>query len=256
MLLDIEASNRWWAEDNVAQHILVSRLRAIPCGLLPSSSAITHTALSIYQTLLQYYGTCNFADCTELLNLLQTSACTNGRVPIFVSRWRIGLVKLRSARYNFNIKTCISLFVQGLPAIPAFNSLCADLPCQIAVNDDVHDYGAFIVMTETVLELDTIFRPALSQQQSCLPPVPPVLPTPPPIPPSSSPTSASSSVLLKKDLLCKNCKSHGLRGVGHIDTTCFQPGGGMEGCRDEYMHNKGHVHAMLAECLEHTFSLC
>ena len=28
--LDIEALNCWWAEDNVAQHILVSRLGAIP----------------------------------------------------------------------------------------------------------------------------------------------------------------------------------------------------------------------------------
>ena len=42
--LDIEASNRWWAEDNIAQHILVSRLGAIPRGLLPSSSTTTRTA--------------------------------------------------------------------------------------------------------------------------------------------------------------------------------------------------------------------
>ena len=252
--LDIEASNRWWAEDNVAQHILVSRLGAIPRGLLPSSSAITRTALSIYQTLSQYYGTCNFADCTELLNSLQTSACTNGRVPDFVSRWRVGLVKLQTAQYDFNIKTCISLFVRGLPAVPAFNSLRADLPRRIAAISDTHDYGAFIAMTETVLELDTIFRPALSQRQSRLSSAPSVLPPPPPVPPSDS-TSASSTILLKKDLLCKNCKSRGFRGIGHIDATCFQPGGGMEGRRDEYMHNKGHVHAMLAECLEHAFSL-
>ena len=202
----------------------------------------------------QYYGTCNFADCTELLNSLQTSACTNGRVPDFVSRWRIGLVKLQSARYVFNIKTCISLFIRGLPAVPAFNSLRADLPRRIAAIDDVHDYGAFIAMNETVLELDTIFRPAQSQRQSRLPAVPPV-PPPPPIPPSSSFTSESSAVQSKRDLLCRNCKSRGLRGIGHVDATCFQPGGGMEGRRDEYMNNKSHVHAMFAECLEHAFSL-
>ena len=84
--VEIEASNRWWAEDTVAQHILVSRLGSIPRGLLPSSTATSHTALSIYRTLTQYYGTCNFADCTELLNSLQTSACMNGRVPDFASR--------------------------------------------------------------------------------------------------------------------------------------------------------------------------
>ena len=83
-----------------------------------------------------------------------------------------------------------------------------------------------------------------------------VPPLPPPLlPPSLSSSSDPSSGLPKKDLFCKNCKSCGLRGVRHIDTTCFQPGGDMEGCCDEYKLNKGHVHAMLAECLEHAFSL-
>lgn len=129
----------------------------------------------------------------------------NGCVPDFVSCWHVGLVKLQSAQYIFNVKTCISLFVRGLPAIPAFNSLCADLPRRIAAIDDIHDYGAFIAMTETVLELDTIFRPAQSQRQARLsiaPPIPPV----PPVPPSSTSSSQPSMIPLKKDLICKNCK--------------------------------------------------
>ena len=108
---DIQASNRWWAEDNVAQHILVSRLGTIPHGLLPVSNITTRTAFSIYQLLLQYYGTSNFADCTELLNTLHNSTCTAGRVQEFVSRWRTGLSKLQSAHFVFSIKICISLFV-------------------------------------------------------------------------------------------------------------------------------------------------
>ena len=161
-------------------------------------------------------------------------------------------MKLQSAHYDFNIKTCISLFVQGLPAVPAFNSLRADLPRHIAAIDNIHDYGAFITLMEAVLELDTIFRPTQPHRASRSTAVPPV--PPPPVPPSSSVVTDPSSVLPKKDLLCKNCKSCGLHGVGHIDATCFQPGGGMEGYHDEYMHNKSHVHAMLAESLEHTFS--
>ena len=47
---------------------------------------------------------------------------------------------------------CISLFVRGLPAIPAFNTLHADLPHRIAAIDDVYDYGAFIAVTESVLQ--------------------------------------------------------------------------------------------------------
>ena len=253
---DIDASNRWWAEDNIVQHILLSRLGSVPRGLLPSSNIITRTALSIYQTLTTYFGTCNFADCTELLNSLHNSACTSGRVPDFVSKWRIGLAKLQSARFAFNIRICISLFVRGLPPIPAFNTLRADLPWRIAAIVDDTDYGAFISLTETVLELDTIFRPS-SQLQPTRPPrsSPAALPTAAVASVPSSTTPDPSSRAPKKDLSCNNCKSRGLRGVGHTDGTCFQPGGGMEGRREEYMSNKGRVHAMLAECLENAFSV-
>ena len=256
---DIEASNRWWADDNIAQHILVSRLGSIPRGLLPASNIVTRTALSIYKLLLQYYGTSNFADCAELLSSLHNSTCTTGRVPEFVSKWRIGLSKLQSAHFVFNIKICVSYFIRGLPPIPAFNSLRADLPRRIAAIHNDQDFGAFISLTETVLELDTIFRPTTQSQSArttrpSLPshpapsaPVQPQVTLPTPAPDPSRP--------LSKEQTCNNCKSRGLRGLGHTDGTCFQPGGGMEGRRDEYFNNKGRMHAMFAECLENAFSL-
>ena len=253
---EIEASNRWWAEDNIVQHILVSRLGAVPRGLLPSSNNITRTALVIYHILTQYYGTCNFADCTELLNSLHNSVCTTGRVPDFVSKWRVGLAKLQSARFTFNIKICISLFVRGLPPVPAFNSLRADLPRRIASIDQDNDYGAFVDLTETVLELDTIFRSS-SHSQPARPSRPPPVPLPvaPGPAPASLPTPPDPSRIPKKELTCSNCKSRSLRGIGHTDATCFQPGGGMEGRREEYMSNKTRVHALFAECLENAFSV-
>ena len=42
---EIESSNRWWAKDNVAQHILITSLGAVPWGLLPSSLMNTHSPL-------------------------------------------------------------------------------------------------------------------------------------------------------------------------------------------------------------------
>jgi hypothetical protein len=242
--LEIEASNRWWAEDNIAQHILVSRLGTVPRGLLPASNIITRTALSIYKLLLKYYGTCNFADCTELLHSLQNSTCTTGRVQEFVSKWRAGISRLQSAHFVFNVKICISLFVHGLPSIPAFNSLRADLPRCIASTAHDQDYGAFISSTETVLELDTIFRPTsqVPRQPRALPTTIPHLA---PIPPDSTPVVPDPpSRVPRKELTCANCKSRGLRGVGHTDGTCFQPGGGMEGHREEYLGNKGRIHVM------------
>jgi hypothetical protein len=255
---DVAASNRWWADDNVVQHILVTRLGSTPRGLLPSSATITRTALSIYRILTQYYGTCNFADCTELLNSLHNSACVAGRVPDFVSKWRVGLSKLQSARFGFNIKICISLFVRGLPPVPAFNSLRADLPRRITSIARDDDYGAFVELTETVLELDTIFRPSAHSQPSRPPRAVAPVSVPsstPSVPVSSLSTSDVPSRVPTEDVFCGNCRSRGLRGTGHTDATCFQPGGGMEGRRKEYMANKGRVHAMFADCLENAFSV-
>ena len=252
---EIDASNRWWADDNIAQYILISRLGRIPQGLLPASNITTRTALSIYKLLRQYYGTSSFTDCIELLSSLHNSMCTTGRVQEFVSKWRTGISKLQSARFDFNIKICISLFVRGLPSIPTFNTLRADLPRRIAAIPDTHDYGAFIDITESVLELDTIFRPTPHSQIPRSSRAPPTSPSTVPAPSaSSSTTSDSPSHVSKKEQTCGNCQLRGLRAVGHADGTSFQSGGGMEGRREGYMNNKGRVHAMLAGCLENTFS--
>ena len=111
--------------------------------------------------------------------------------------------------------------------------MCADLPNQIAIADNV-DYGAFIKVTETALELDTIFQASShshsSRSQHC--------------PSSSVPLSATINVTStnapnthaipttpnpsvhppKSSHHCMNC---GI--VGHIASTCFKSGGGMEG---------------------------
>ena len=155
---DIEVSNCWWADDNIAQHILLSRLGTIPRGLLPASNIVTHTALLIYTTLQQQYGTLNFADCMELLNSLHNSTCTIGHVQEYVSKWRVGLSKLQLAHFMFNIKICISLFVHDLPPIPAFNTLRANLSRHIGAITNDQDFGAFIDLMDTVLELDVIFK--------------------------------------------------------------------------------------------------
>ena len=180
-----------------------------------------------------------------------------------MSKWRTGLSRLQSAHFVFNIKLCIGYFVRGLPSIPAFNSLRADLPDRIAGIAYEQDYGAFISLTERVLELDTIFRlalpsqvprssrvitaPAASSVGSSLPP--PLPSTSVPDPPSRASKPPHSA------LTCNNCKSRGLRSTSHTDLTCFQQGGGMEGHREEYLSNKGRMHAMIASCLENAL-LC
>jgi hypothetical protein len=58
--------------------------------------------------------------------------------------------------FPFSIKLSIYQFVRGLPSIPAFDTLRANLPNHIWAAHD-QDYGAFVTLTESALELDTIF---------------------------------------------------------------------------------------------------
>ena len=68
-------------------------------------------------------------------------------------------------------------------------------------------------------------------------------------------STTSDSVTRPMKPTCSNCKTRGLRFTGHTDGTCFQPGGGMEGRREEYLSNKGRVHAMFVEYLENGLDL-
>lgn len=188
--------------------------------------------------LVQYYGTCSFADCTELMNTLITTPCTNGRVQEYVSRWRTGISHLQSAKYPFSIKVCISQFVRSLPFIAAFTPLHAELPYRITTTGD-QDFGAFIALMDTILELDTIFCTSSHAQCPIRTPAEffsatttPTFVTPAAVPDTTSRPS-------KQTLTCSNCKAHGLRFTGHTDGTCFQLGGGMEGCWEEYLSNRG-----------------
>ena len=135
-------------------------------------------------------------------------------------------------------------------------SLQADLPHRVAGASD-QDFGAFLALTETVMELDTIFHTSslihnprtnrsLGTTQSSS-----VLPV------SSNPpaSTASDSVTKPAKQTCTNCKMRGLCFTGHTDGTCFQPGGGMEGRREEYLSNKGLIHAMFVEYLEDALDL-
>src|ERR1700678_3293962 len=247
---DLAALSRWWVEDNAAQHILVSKIGSIPRGLLPSSNLVARTALSIYQTLVRYYGTCSYSDCAVLLNSLHGTPCQPGRVQEFVSKWRTGLSRLRSTTFPFSIKMCINQFVCGLPNIPAFNSLRSDLPDRVASAGD-QNFGAFIALTEKVLELDVIFKSILPQASqarsrslpSSLPPPAASVSLPSstssPIIPSTAPAASAGAVPYSLKL-CSNCGRK-----GHLAPTCFEPGGGMEGRRADFKRDRNKVVAML-----------
>jgi hypothetical protein len=102
------------------------------------------------------------------------------------------------------------LFVASLPF---FNTIRADLPDRIAGIAFEQDYGAFISLTERVLELDTIFRSASQSQVprsgrvAAVPAIAPVVSSLPP--PSSSipdpPSRVAKPAHSHSALTCNNC---------------------------------------------------
>src|ERR1700678_4661287 len=128
----------------------------------------------------------------------------------------------------------------------------ASLPSHILAAHD-QDYGAFVSLTETALEMDAVFFSAA--QHSRVPRqshVPPSVSHPASLPPSAValtpmlPPSVGSGT-------AKTCSNCGCR--GHSVPTCFSPGGGMEGQRDIYKKDRGRFVAMFLTSLDDAFNL-
>lgn len=266
---ELKALSRWQDNDNVAQYVIIGRLGGLARQLLPSAYMGNRTAFTMYTTITRYFGLRNFGDCDELATSLLQSRCDPGRVQDYVARWRAGVTRLCSAKYPFSVRVFINAFVKSLPATITFATLRAFLPDRLASWNDV-DIGPFITITNEVMDLEVAFRsssssasgssrsgPRTSSLSTQMLAPPPPLPSAPPqstVPSSTVPTAPSRAP--KPALTCSNCKERGLRYTGHVDGTCFQPGGGMEGRREEYMSNKGRFHAMFAECLDNASIFC
>ena len=96
------------------------------------------------------------------------------------------------------------------------------------------DYGAFVTVTKSALEQETVFK--LATQHVCPPRIPPSMPVSsgdstnrsvvaPSAPErSAKPAMGAHSHAPGSSKTCSNC---GLS--GHLALTCFKPGGGMTG---------------------------
>lgn len=122
---DFAALKRWWDEDNVAQHILTSRIGAVPRGLLLSPNLATRTELTIYQVLKRYYGT-SIADCAELLHTLNSTPCVPGciqeyGVPAFLVYNQLGF-HLASSPASVSSFAVFHLFPLTILYVPIYHN--------------------------------------------------------------------------------------------------------------------------------------
>ena len=133
------------------------------------------------------------------------------------------------------------------------------MPTYVSAAGD-QDYGAFVTVTESALEQETVFKS--TTQHVCPPRLQSSMPGPsgdsanrPVVAPSAPERSAkpATSVYSPAAGSSKTCSNCGL--TGHLAPTCFKPGGGMAGQQDEFRRNRNQVVAMMIASLDEAYDM-
>jgi len=158
---ELVAYQRWWEQDAVADHVVSTRLSSIVHASLPPDNIMgTRTARAVYESIKTMYGLRGLTDGLTVFNSLMALTCHPNRVQDFVVKWRAGVSQLHACRYPISARLLIQQFVCHLPHdAPAFYTLRAGLLARLqTVRDD--DFQAVVLVTQEVLDLDNVFRPA------------------------------------------------------------------------------------------------
>ena len=171
------------------------------------------------------------------------------RLVDFISTWRTSLNQMEAAGFLPSPRQLLSIFADGLPhSTVAFVNLydniilCLNEPNEQLL-PNIHQLFDRAINIDNNLQRTRILNPRR------LPP--PALAANPTTSSTTSAPSASSNALpatlgTRNGRRCSNCGRE-----GHTDETCFQPGGAMEGRREEYLASRAPKVAHIAEVEEH-----
>ena len=170
-------------------------------------------------------------------------------------KWHAGISQLHSAHYPLVFREVIEYFLSRLLSSVLFQMLCHNTMREIDnVRDD--DVSTFLCITNEVLDIDLLYHhPSSSTRPSVQNPITRHASQPTVhqhhLPPQTNPsvTNSSATPVLSNSnassLVCSNCRIR-----GHTAATCFKPGGGLEGQRDQYLANRNRAKAFLAQIEE------
>ena len=238
--LDIQNFTDWWSRDGLASHILTSRLSSSILGCLPLANermGQRRSARTIYVTLRHQFGAGDYSAVMVIEARLRQLRCLPARGGIrlseFITVWRTSINQMDAAGFLPGPRQLLTIFADGLPQnTVAFVNLYDNIILWLNEPDD-----------QRLPNIHHLFDRAISIdnniQRTCM-----MNPNPRRLPPATTPavvtTSATVAALpttvatppsTKKR--CSNCGRE-----GHTHDTCFQPGGAMEGRRDEYLANR------------------
>ena len=237
----------WWSRDGMASHVLTSRLSPSVLGSLPiANERMGHrrSARSVYYTLRHQYGAGDYSAVMIIEARLRQLRClpTRGgvRVSEFIATWRVSVNQMEAAGFLPGIRHLLTIFADGLPNntvafINLYDSILSSLndPNEQSL-PNIHLLFDRTVNIDNNIQRNRILHPSPRR----LPPNNPItstttLPTPATPPGAPNVVPQTNRHTHAATPLCSNCGR-----PGHTDRTCFQPGGGMEGRREEYLASR------------------
>ena len=247
---DVQVFNDWWSRDGLASHILTSRLSPSVLGCLPLANermGQRRSSRTIYITLRHQFGAGDYSAVMVIEARLRQLKCLPARGGVrlseFITVWRTSLNQMDAAGFLPGPRQLLTIFADGLPHhTVAFVNLYDNIISWLNEPNDhmlpnIHQLFDRAVNIDNNIQRTRILNPnprsLPSTTASTLAPNPSAV-----VPPSTAPNIPPST-----KRRCSNCGRE-----GHTDDTCFQPGGAMEGKRDEYLAN--HFPKLLAHIAE------
>ena len=245
---ELRSFAEWWSRDGLASHILTSRLSSSVLGSLPVANermGLRRSARAVYLNLRHHYGAGDYSAVMVIEARLRQLRCLPSRggvrVADFITTWRSSINQMEAAGFLPGLRHLLSMFADGLPnSTVAYINLIDHI---ISSLNEPHEQSLpslqqlfdRTIHIENNIQRTRILQPSTRRTQ----PVVPSTSAPnqslstantPAIPAGTQNTLPARS---GAPLHCSNCGRD-----GHTDRTCFQPGGAMEGRREEYLASR------------------
>jgi hypothetical protein len=245
--------SEWWNKDKIVSYILTSRLAPLVLGTLPIANAqlgLRRSARVAYTTLKNNYGAGDYSAVMSIEARLRRLRCLPARggvrIPEYVSIWRSSYNQMEAAGYPPSSRQALTMFADGLPTnTVSFINLHDTVITSLNEPNEALLPNLYYLFDQ-VIRLDNIAARSRTLHNDTRPhnPLPhqPSITTSTTLTPSATKSTTVStpndSTSTQPNTMGRSRKCNNCGGVGHTDTTCFQPGGGMEGRREEYLANR------------------
>ena len=247
---ELQSFSDWWSRDGLASHVLTSRLSSSILGSLPIANermGQRRSARTVYFTLRHQYGAGDYSSMMIIEACLRQLRCLPSRggvrVGDFINTWRVSVNQMEAAGFLPGPRQLLSIFADGLPNntvafINLYDSIISSLnePDKSSLPTIYYLFERATIIENNIQRLRILNpNPRRTQPTTTSSSPPSVQPTVPPTT-DSAPATTSQVPRSVRPTTRPNCSNCGQD--GHTFPTCFQPGGAMEGRREEYLASR------------------